>query len=428
VRPGWSPKEFNVVKRLSLIAVLVAVPAIFNVTATSLARAADGDAKALKEAKTKSPAKNDIDFVEFKMNSVTKQMAKPTWRDEQSTLMTLYNHMVEFDKRLGTLKSKDPKWDTKAYEAWYAKTATELQKAIDALNAKQQAAERVVAQHALFSSMRHDYAGPISDAIDVVNEHAPAQLSDITSTIESISRLADVEKQCKTNAYLEIQPYFENKDPAEQPEVLCGLAAERKKLLKQLVPLAAKANLALLLEQDKKAIDDLKNNGVLSPYVTERLGNVAAYSKKSYEAFATATAKAGAKVDAAYFKPVEKNGPVFAAALTDAAKKDRFPSYATVTDQTLQAKVQPVAGALGGSLVRFRMSSGGASVIKNDIGIPLHKSRSGALNVKVGSESYCRVYPGLQFVEVYTGAGTYAKAEYSSGVSSNGDYLVSVCK
>lgn len=415
-------------KRLTLITALVAVlPSLIGVTSTSPA-AAETDEKALKAAKAKSPAKNDIDFVEFKINSIAKKMAKAGWSEAQSNLVTLYNDHVELEKRIAQLKQKDPAWDTKSYEASFKKSAAVLEKAIQAMQAEQDAVNRRLAQLSLFSSMADDYASSIGRAIDVLNEEVPGELSSIKSMVDAIGRLAEVDKQCTQNAFLEVQANFADKPPARQPEVVCTIAAQRKEVLKQLVPLAAKANLELLLANDKRAIDELKEGGWLSAYVLERLGNVSAYSKKAHDEFAAATAKAGAKVDASYFKPLEKNGPVFASALAEAAKKDRFPSTMTLSDGTLQAKAQSAGTALGGKLVRFRMTPGQWSVAKNDIGIPLYKWNVGAVNLKVGSESYCRVYPDVQFTGTYTGGGTYAAPEYYSGISSSASYKVSVCK
>ena len=76
-------------KRASLMNALLVVVPLFSVSLSPPASAADDAAKAakaVKVAKGASPAKIDIDMVQFKMGSVTKKMAKEGWAQNETTL------------------------------------------------------------------------------------------------------------------------------------------------------------------------------------------------------------------------------------------------------------------------------------------------------------------------------------------------------
>jgi hypothetical protein len=412
-----SPSSASLSRLLGRSSLALAV-AFGIVELATVSPAVAADTKAINA----SPAKVDIQTVEFKMKSITKKMDKNEWQNPTG-IGELQNLLLDVNTRLERIKQKDPSWDVSSYEAFLKDAVAKWEKAANAQQAKEDAVNTELEHRANFATVVDRYGNALDAGFHVVDEEVPGELSELTEDLKLIvTVLPQLAKECESQSYLEIQKYYTKESRAKQPEQVCTLASAVDELVQAFVPLAAKARLDDQLAKDKKALDDLKK-GDLDDYTLERLGDPAAHAKKVAADFASATSKTGVKTATDYFKPIETQASTFKDVLATAAKTDRFPKF-TATDTKLASEVTSATKAKGGSVSKFKLH-GTTYINKNDIDIPTQQWTTGAVTVKMPKETFCRLYE-VKFVGTYLGGGKYAPLSYAGGLGDS-SFRVTSC-
>jgi len=379
---------------------------------------------------SKSPASDDIALTGGSVSALDKKLKDTTdWATDKSKLESAKTAIEGVESGLKRIKSKDPKWDTSAWDKLVKDARTRLGKA-ESTVATQEAADKKN------EDAYKDYTWKLSavrEGFDLL-EQLDKKPSDVKifsknqivgNFAKAIAGVATLDAACKANHYekLTIPSFYAKEKPAT---AACKIAAKWKELGKTYIELEVRGGVKEEVKYLEGVIAKMKkgenieandHKGLLGP--DKRIG----FYRKDYD---DAAKLLGTTTDTAWYEPIKTAAAAYPAALTEGSKTSHFDSQAKIVDQLSAAAVakQHTKGGVmdEGAVVKVNASFDWS--VKNDFfKTPVSRQRDVNVMVKIKGETYCRVYFRSAFSPFKNGA--WQSVSVSGGESQ---FKISACK
>ncbi len=379
---------------------------------------------------SKSAASDDIALTGGSVLGLEKKMKDTTdWSTDPSKLDGAKTAIEGVESGLKRIKSKDPKWDTAAWDKLVKDARARLKKAQDIVDTK------AAADKANEDAYR-EYVwklSPLREGFDLlvkldkkpgdVEIYSKNQV--VGNFAKSIAGVEALDKACKEKHYekLTIPGFYKNEPPATEA---CKVAAKWKDLGKKYIELQVKGGVPKHVKYLEGQIAAMKKGDNISAADHKGLLDPAKHIDFYRKEYDDAAKTLGTTTDTAWYEPIKTIAATYPAALQEAEKTSRFDTKAKIPDQAAASYVAK-QHAKGGSMDEGQVIKVNAAFdwdVKRDVfKTPISRSRDVHVMVKIKGETYCRVYFRGEFSPFQSGA--FAAPNVSGGESQ---FRISACK
>jgi hypothetical protein len=379
---------------------------------------------------SKSPASDDIALTGGSVIGLEKKMKDTTdWSTDSGKLDSAKTAIEGVESGLKRIKSKDPKWDTSAWDKLVKDARARLKKAQDIVDTK-------AAADKANEDAYKEYVwklSPLREGFDLlvkldkkpgdVEIYSKNQV--VGNFAKSIAGVEALDKACKEKHYekLTIPGFYKNEPPAADA---CKVAAKWKELGKKYIELQVKGGVPKHVKYLEGQIAAMKKGDNISAADHKGLLDPAKHIDFYRKEYDDAAKTLGTTTDTAWYEPIKTIAATYPAALQEAEKTSRFDTKAKIPDQAAAAYVAK-QHAKGGSMDEGQVIKVNAAFdwdVKRDVfKTPISRSRDVHVMVKIKGETYCRVYFRGEFSPFQNGA--FAAPNVSGGESQ---FRISACK
>ncbi len=393
--------------------------------------AAPRDAMAETPDPNKSPASDDLALTKGAVSFLQKKMADTTdWGTDASKLDSAKSALISVQGGIKRIKAADPKWDVSAWEKIANDADARVKKA-------QQVAAASDAAELDNEHQYRDYVAKLSGAQDGMElladlEKKPEGMKIYSkdqifgNMAKAIASVEVLDKACKEKHYdklTKIPPSYVKELPAPQG---CKRAAQWKDLGKKFVELQSKGGAKREASRVEDVIARMKKGESIEAADHKRFLGIDDYIKHFKADYDNGGKAFGVVSEASWFDAVKTAAGTYPAALTVASKTSHWDKQSIQSDQgttSAVTKQHQKGGMMDEGQVIKAASSDGWSIDKDMWNVPVSKSRSVDVLVKIKGETYCRLYSREAGASFHGGAWT------GTGVGGGeSKFVISACK
>lgn len=348
----------------------------------------------------KSPASDDIVLTKGAVSHLQKKMADTTdLGTDKSKLDSFKIALTSVQGGLKRIKAADPKWDVSAWESIVKEAEARLKKGEQAVAAKD--AADLSNEHSY-----RDYVWKLSSVQDgmALLAELESKPNDVKiyskdqifgNMAKNIAGVEELDKDCKAKKYDKltvIPPSYVKEIPAAEG---CKRAAKWKELGKKFVELQARGGAAREVTRLQGVIDRAKKGEKIEAADHDNLLHADAHITRFKADYDKGGQAFGLVTEAAWYEPIKTVAATYPAALAEAEKTSRWDKQAVFLDQGTSSAVikqHQKGGIMAEGQVIKTAARQDWSVETDFWKVPVSRSRSVDVLVKIKGETYCRLY------------------------------------
>ena len=234
----------------------------------------------------------------------------------------------------------------------------------------------------------------------------------------------DLLKPCTDNAFAKASTWAK-KGSSGTPEATCDVAKNWKTYFNTYMEKSLKKEEERIVKNIGYTIKTLEEKGTLYPSNMKKIGKAKARQDRIKKNYTELYKLVGKTMPADFFKSVVEASKPFKKALKKAGKANRWNKKNRYKSGSVTKVFKRAIRGQRLTIYRVGLVSAVWGIIKNNIGIPTSKIRTGEILVKAKGERHCRIYRITARAQ-YAGGGRYAKANASFDKEREG-FIVSRC-